>query len=94
VEEIPVEVVREGDDPPPAASSEWRRWIVPACAVVVAASALFVGWTQLQLVRASEREQCIQEAQILAFGPGAASGDREDAFVELLADCGVTAEDG
>jgi hypothetical protein len=88
VEEIPVEVVRDGDDPASSsAAADWRRWVIPVCAAVVALAAVAVAWSQLQISRAMERDNCMQEAQYATFFRQ--STPDEDEFRELLARCGV-----
>ena len=90
-EPIEVEVRRVGEEPAAEVErepSDWRRWIVPLCAVVGALSLVVVAWSQVRLASSSERSTCLQETQYVSFGPGS-SGMSRDEFLERVAACGV-----
>ena len=94
-EPIEVEVRRVGEEPATEVErepSDWRRWIVPLCAVVGAVSLVVVAWSQVRLASTSERSTCLQETQYISFGPGSSGLNREE-FLERVAACGVDVPD-
>lgn len=87
MEEIEVSVVRDGEEPPvDAPPGDWRRWVVPLCAVVVAVAAVLVAWSQLRMTRAMEQQSCLWGVQ---FATSFGGPSDEDEHLERLRACGA-----
>ena len=91
-----VPVVLLGDDgepvPEPTAAertpTHWTRVVVAVSAAVGALALCVIALAERDQAREQARQRCMQEAQVLAFGPRSGE-DQFEVFRDRLAACGV-----
>ena len=90
-EVVPMTMLDEPADPPEAArpGTHWTRIVVALSSAVAAVALALIASAQLSQARSLDRQRCLQQAQLLTFGPNDGARDQREVFREALAECGV-----